>query len=576
MRKRGRLFIVLLVVVTCGIFLYPTITWYGFVPQETKDLATGSMIQIKEYARGQATRDLRELKALVKENPAGALPEEYKFLIPVAKDNYKAMKMGATPKTWTVEALFKGFYSEQGMFDALEASYRTELLRLKNLSGKVLQLGLDLRGGMSILLEADVEAYQAKTGRSLSFTEITALVNEDIAILNERIDQFGVTEPNIRLQGSDQILIEIPGAADPERVNSFLRGKGSLTFQIVDQDLTSQLKTYHAANPGLIFNDAGQIRQPDFLPAGRIVAGYYVNDAYGLDELDSFVVLYEEIGLDGIHIANAMPSSNPITGQPTVNFELDSTGGEIFYKLTSTNTGETMAVVQDGKVKAMATITEAIRNNVQITGFSAKAASELSIVLKTAALPIELIVVSQQAVGASLGEDTVNSGLIAILVGLVLVFIFMIVVYKGSGVYADIALLFNLVIMLSILSAFNLTLTLTSIAGLVLTVGMAVDANVIILERIKEELAAGKTDKASVKAGFGKAFWTIMDANITTIIAALVLSQLGSGSIKGFANTLAVGIVSSMFNALFVVKLMYDIALSRKNPRLSISWRRDK
>jgi len=157
---------------------------------------------------------------------------------------------------------------------------------------------------------------------------------------------------------------------------------------------------------------------------------------------------------------------------------------------------------------------------------------------------------------------------------LALVFVFMVVIYKGSGIIADLALLFNLVILLAVLSAFNLTLTLTSIAGLVLTVGMAVDANVIILERIKEELAYGKSAEASVKAGFAKAFWTIMDANVTTIIAALVLSQLGSGSIKGFANTLAVGIVSSMFNALFVVKLMYDTVLSGKNPRLSISWRK--
>jgi len=173
-----------------------------------------------------------------------------------------------------------------------------------------------------------------------------------------------------------------------------------------------------------------------------------------------------------------------------------------------------------------------------------------------------------------LGEDTVRAGLVAILIGLGLVFFFMVVIYKGSGLIADVALLFNLIILLSVLSAFNLTLTLTSIAGLVLTVGMAVDANVIILERIKEELAAGKSDAASVKAGFAKAFWTIMDANVTTIIAALVLSQLGSGSIKGFANTLAVGIASSMFNALFVVKLMYDASLSGKNPRLSVSWRR--
>lgn len=573
MKKRGRLFIVLLVAVVCGIFLYPTVKWYGFVPQETKDLATGSMVQIREYAQGRATRDLRGLKELIASDPTAKLPDGYGFLLPVVKENYKSMKRD-TPRDWTIEAVFRGFASEQGLFDALENHYRSELVDIKTLSGNVLQLGLDLRGGMSILLEADTEAYEAKNGTRLSGADVTALLNEDIAILNERIDQFGVTEPDIRIQGSDQILIEIPGAADPERVNSFLRGKGSLTFQIVDQELTDQLNTYYSENPGEVYTDAGQIKQPEFLSAGKIATAYYVNDEYGLDDLSSYVVLNEEIGLDGIHIANAVVGTNPITGQPTVNFELDSTGGELFYKLTSTNTGELMAVVQDGKVKAMATITEPIRNSVQITGFGVEEAQDLSIVLKTAALPIELIVVSQQGVGASLGEDTVQSGLVAILIGLALVFIFMVVIYKGSGLFADIALLFNLVILLAVLSAFNLTLTLTSIAGLVLTVGMAVDANVIILERIKEELAYGKGAEASVKAGFAKAFWTIMDANVTTIIAALVLSQLGSGSVKGFANTLAVGIVSSMFNALFVVKLMYDASLSGKHPRLSIGWRR--
>ncbi|MFA5570279.1 MAG: protein translocase subunit SecD [Sphaerochaetaceae bacterium] len=573
MKIRGRLIIVLLVVVICGVFLYPTVKWYGFVPQETKDLVTGSKLQIREYALGQATKDLRDLKALVSSQPQEKLPASYKFLVPIAKKNYKASNT-KTPSSWSVESVMRGFSSEKHLFDSIEGYYREQLLSLKTLSGKVLQLGLDLRGGMSILLEADVEAYEEKTGSRPSSSELTSLVLDDIAILNERIDQFGVTEPDIRLQGNDQILIEIPGAADPERVNSFLRGKGSLTFQIVDQELTSQLLTYFEEHPGEVFTDSGQMIQPDFLPAGRVATAHYVNDAYGLDELEGYVVIHQEIGLDGIHISNAVVGQNPITGQPTVNFALDSTGGEIFYKLTSTHTGELMAVVQDGRVKAMATITEPIRNNVQITGFGQDEAQNLSVVLKTAALPIELIVVSQQAIGASLGEDAVRSGLIAIIVGLALVFIFMIVIYKGSGLFADIALLFNLVILLSVLSAFNLTLTLTSIAGLVLTVGMAVDANVIILERIKEELAVGKSAAASVKAGFGKAFWTIMDANVTTIIAALVLSQLGSGSIKGFANTLAVGIVSSMFNALFVVKLMYDISLSGKNPQLSISWRR--
>lgn len=573
MKKRGRLFIVLLVVVMCGVFLQPTIQWYFFVPQETKDLATGSKMQIKEYAQGQATKDLRELKALVQQEPSAPLPKEYEFLISVAKENYRSIGR-EIPRQWTVEDLFWGFANEQAMFDALESHYRTQLFDLKDMSQKVLQLGLDLRGGISVLLEADINAYEAKTGRKVSSNEVTALLEEDIAILNERIDQFGVTEPNIRIQGTDQILIEIPGAADPERVNSFLKGKGSLTFQIVDQELTSQVQAYFAENPGEIFTDSGQIKRPDFLPAGKVIAGYYINDEYGLDELESFVVLDEEVGLDGIHIMNAIAASDPVTGQPTVNFELDSLGGEIFYKLTSTHTGETLAVVQDGKVKAMATITEGIRNNVQITGFDQQEALDLSIVLKTAALPIELTVISQQAVGASLGEDTVQAGLTAILIGLVLVFFFMVIVYKGSGLFADLALIFNLIIVLSVLSAFNLTLTLTSIAGLLLTVGMAVDANIIIMERIKEELSFGKSEKAAVKAGFEKAFWTIMDANVTTIIAALVLSQLGSGGIKGFANTLAVGIISSMFNALFVLKLMYDASLSRKQPHLSISWRR--
>ena len=573
MKKRGRLLIVLLVAVVCGIFLFPTVKWYAFVPQETKDIATGSKIQIREFAQGQASRDLRALKEVFADNPQASVPSQYSYLIDVAREGYKNMKKDS-PRSWTMEDLFKGFYTEKDLFDTIENRYRSDLLDLKALSGKILQLGLDLRGGMSILLEADSASYEAKNGTTLSSAKKGELILEDIAILNERIDQFGVSEPNIRKQGADQILIEVPGAADPERINSFLRGKGSLTFQIVDDVLTNQLNTYFAENPSEVFTDKGELQQPEFLPAGKVATAYYVNDAYGLDELASYVVLDEEIGLDGIHIANAMVGSNPITGQPTVNFELDTKGGELFYKLTSTHTGERMAVVQDGKVKAMATITEGIRNNVQITGFGQAEAQDLSIVLKTAALPIELIVVSQQAVGASLGEDTVRAGLIAILIGLSLVFVFMVVIYKGSGLIADIALLFNLIILISVLSAFNLTLTLTSIAGLVLTVGMAVDANVIILERIKEELQVGKNAQSAVKAGFGKAFWTIMDANVTTIIAALVLSQLGSGAIKGFANTLAVGIISSMFSALFVVKLMYDASLSRKNPKLSISWRR--
>jgi len=575
MKKRSRLVVVLVVVLLCGYFLYPTIAWYGFVPQDAKELATGSNVQIKEYSRGQASRDLRALKDLVAQDAQQTLPSEYAYLKDVAKANYKAMKR-SVPRTWTIEALFAGFYNEQGMFDAAESYYRTSLLELKALGNKALQLGLDLRGGMSILLEADTAAFEAKKGSSASASEVSEAIRQDIEILEKRIDQFGVSEPVIRLQGSDQILIEVPGAADPERVNSFLRGKGSLVFKMVDNELSAQLEQYFLANPSEVYTDTGALKQPSFLPAGKIAAGYYVSDEYGIDELERYVVIEEEIGLDGMHLESATTATDGITGRPVVNFQLDSLGGDIFYKLTSTNVGNTLAVVMDGKVKAMATINEGIRNQVQISGFNAEEANDLAIVLRTAALPIELVVSSQQAVGATLGEDAVNAGVKAIAVGLILVIILMFAYYHVSGLVADLALLFNLFIMISVLSAFNFTLTLTSVAGLILTLGMAVDTNVIIFERIKEERRLGKTDIASIKAGFDKAFWTVMDANITTIIAALVLSQLGSSSVKGFANTLAIGIVSSVFTALFVSHLIFDATVAhREDKKLHISWRKN-
>ena len=227
-------------------------------------------------------------------------------------------------------------------------------------------------------------------------------------------------------------------------------------------------------------------------------------------------------------------------------------------------------------MKSVATINEPIRSQVQISGFSQKEADDLAVVLKTAALPINLTIASQQSVGATLGDDAVRKAMVALVIGIVLVMIFMFVNYQVSGLVADLALVMNLVMMLAMLTSFGFTVTLSSVAGLVLTLGMAVDSNVIINERIKEELAVGKTDQAAVQAGYGKAFWTIMDANVTTIIAALVLARLGSSAVKGFANTLAVGIVSSVFTSLFVTHLIMDAAVT-DNPKgkLHISWRKN-
>ena len=437
-----------------------------------------------------------------------------------------------------------------------------------------MQLGLDLSGGMRILLEADLDSLKERLDREPTADDQQQAVNRAMEILNNRIDKFGVTEPEIRRQGQNQIAVNIPGAADPERVNSFLMGKGSLNFHIVDQEMSQQVANYFGENPTKVYTEKGKIRRPDFVPAGLVIRGYYTKDQYGIDKLQRYVVVREEIGLDGSHIENATVGQHPITGKPVINFSLDREGGEIFYKLTSANQGETMAILLDDKVKSMARISEPIRDRVQMTGFDRSEAQDLALVLRTAAMPVDLKVNNQQAVGASLGEDSVRQGLQAITLGFILVIIFMVIYYKLSGFIADLALVLNLVFIVAILSAFNLTLTLTSIAGVILTVGMAVDANVIIFERIKEEYRLGKTPDASVKAGFRKAFWTIMDANITTFIAALVLSQLGSGPVQGFANTLAVGIVSSMFTALFVSRLVFDFGVEQLNvKKLSIGWR---
>ena len=266
--------------------------------------------------------------------------------------------------------------------------------------------------------------------------------------------------------------------------------------------------------------------------------------------------------------------SDTLTGKPVINFTLDSEGGDIFFQLTSSNVEKTLAIVLDDKVKAGARIFRGNTGICENDRFARSEADALALVLRTGAMPVDLKINNQQSIGASLGEDAIQQGLKAMVIGFAAVIIFMLLYYKGAGFVADIALIMNLFLIIGILSAFNLTLTLTSIAGLILTVGMAVDANVIIFERIKEEYRLGKSAEASIKAGFQKATWTVLDANITTFIAAVFLSQLATGPVQGFAYTLAVGIVSSMFTALFVSRLLFDFSTQTLGmKKLSIAWR---
>jgi len=428
---------------------------------------------------------------------------------------------------------------------------------------------------MSAVIQADLKGLSEKLGHDLSQAEKEDAMKRAVEILNSRVDKFGLTEPVIRRQGEDQIYIEIPGTPDPERINSIIMGKGNLAFYIVDSEASTVVNSYLSTNPVGIDEQTMIVDKPGLVPEGEIVRKVYKKDSYGLDEFTGeYMVLQGKPGLDGSHIQSATVSTDSITGKPETNFVLDKEGGDTFYALTSDNVGKTMAVVLDDRIKSYARIQEPIRESVRITGFDADEAESLALLLRTAALPISLSVVSQQAIGASLGEDSIGQGRTAILVGLLSIFIFMFAYYKWAGLNATIAQGLNLYLMLSVLTAFKLTLTLPSIAGFVLTTGMAVDANVIIFERIKEELRAGKTRAAAIEAGFHKAFWAVMDSNITTIIAALFMAQLGTGPIQGFAVSLAIGNMTSLFTSLFVSRLLFDFETDvLKATHMSISWR---
>ncbi|QEN04249.1 protein translocase subunit SecD [Thiospirochaeta perfilievii] len=578
MNKRFKLLLILALVVLGLLTLKPTYTWYRSLSEEDRAFANESKEGIREKSQVKATEGANAVIELVKANPNGDVPAEYSFLVEAAKEKYKEAGV-KEPESWTLSVVLNAFKDSADSVNSLvnlrsafETYYSGIVFDNKDLKNKILKAGLDLAGGMSVVIQVDKSSIKIekedgtfKTENELTDLEISDAVNRSLEILNNRIDEFGLTEPNIRKQGEDQILIEIPGDYDPAAVDTFLKGKGRLNFHIVNNEKTAELKAF--------WNKNGHINAPEIIGDDYIALGRYAEDRYGIDQFQDYVVLEKEPGLSGTHIKSAGVYRDSMTGGTKVNFELDSEGGDIFFDFTTAHIKEPMAVVMDDKVKSVATINDSIRSQVVVTGFNTEEANNLALILRTAALPVELEVINMQQVGAQLGQDTITKGLYSILYGFLAVMIFMFIYYKGAGLIANIALLLNLFFVIAVLATFNMTLTMTSIAGLILNVGMAVDANVIIFERIKEEIAKGKSRAQSIKTGFGRAFWTIMDANITTLIAALFLSQVGKGPIKGFAVTLAIGIVSSLFTALFVSRFLFDVGthgLGKK--KISIGW----
>ncbi len=367
-------------------------------------------------------------------------------------------------------------------------------------------------------------------------------VDQALETIRNRIDQFGVSEPDIRKQQKNAILVQLPGIKDPRRAIKLIGKTALLEFKLVDDE--------HSVEEAL----KGKI------PPGDEILYQIKKDPRTGREIRIPFLLKKRTLLTGEYITDARVQIDPRTNEPYVLLSFDSRGARIFARITGENIKKRLAIILDKKVYSAPVIQDKIMGGrAQITGaFSMEEAHDLAIVLRAGALPAPVKVVEERTVGPSLGRDSIEKGIKATIIGGITVILFMAIYYNLAGIIADFALILNIVFIMAGLALFGATLTLPGIAGIILTIGMAVDANVLIFERIREELRLGKGPIAAIDTGYGRAFVTILDANITTLIAALVLFQFGTGPIRGFAVTLSIGITASMFTAIFITRIIFD------------------
>jgi len=373
-------------------------------------------------------------------------------------------------------------------------------------------------------------------------------VEQSLETIRNRVDQFGVTEPEIIPEGKDRIVVQLPGIKDTARAKNLIGKTALLEFKLVDEE--------HSLEDAL---------------RGKVPEGSYIAYESRLDRESGRrtsipILLKNRAVLTGSAIESAKVAISDRFGEPYVSIKFNAQGAQEFERITAENVKKRLAIVLDGIVYSAPVIQERISGgNAQITGsFTMDEAKDLAIVLRAGALPAPVKILEERTVGPSLGQDSIDKGTWAAIIGLVAIAVFMIIYYKLSGIVATLALLFNMVIILAFLAAFRATLTLPGIAGIVLIIGMSVDANVLIFERMREEMRTGKAPRSVVETGYAKAFYAILDTNVNSLIAALFLFGFGTGPVKGFAVTLSVGIIASLFTAVFVTRIIFDYFVWQK------------
>jgi preprotein translocase subunit SecD len=442
----------------------------------------------------------------------------------------------------------------EGLLDSVRASLRRAQIGYTNLASKGGVVSVEVRDpgqveqARQLIAEADSRVEVTADGPLISakFTQAALqqlrshAVDQSVEIVRRRIDEFGTKEPTIQRQGADRILVQVPGDRDPDRLKRALGTVAKLTFRFVEDDVS--------------LADA---------QAGRLPPGTEMLPGEGGRQ----EIVQKRVMVSGENLVDAQATFQ--NNQPVVSFRFDSVGARRFGDATRDNVGRRFAIVLDNKVISAPVIREPILGGSGIISgsFTVESAQDLALLLRAGALPAPLNILEERTVGPGLGADSIRAGGIACLIGAILVMGFMVAAYGLFGMFANLALIVNVLLIISAMSILQATLTLPGIAGIALTMGMAVDANVLIYERIKEELRSGRTMLSSLEAGFNRAFGTILDSHITTLVAGLLLYWLGSGPVKGFAVTLSIGVLTSLFSAILVTRLQIVGWLRRWRPK---------
>ena len=441
------------------------------------------------------------------------------------------------------ESLRLEFREERVRFQKLDVSGTTLSFTLRDEKGVATRNEALGALGADYLIETDGLTSRVRFSEQGILNLQTSTVEQSIEIIRRRLDPDGTKEPIIQRQGASRVLVQLPGVDNPEEIKRLLGRTAKLTFQLVDLRTT-----------------ASEARSSGRVPPGAVLMESANGDG-------TYYVVEKRVLVSGETLDTATSGFDQ-NSRPAVNFALNAEGARKFGKATGENIGRPFAIVLDGQVVSAPTIQSQIFGSGQITGnFTVQETNELSLILRAGALPAPLTVLEERSIGPGLGADSIAAGQIAAVIGLILVMAYMIATYGLFGVFAVTALLANIILILGALSAIQATLTLPGIAGIVLTMGMAVDANVLVFERIKEEIRRGRSLTAAIEAGYSRAISTIIDSNLTTLFAALFLYIFGSGPIKGFSVTLAIGILTSMFTAIMVTRLIIILWLARSRAK---------